>query len=350
MRTWLTCSGTLLMVLNVIITVAACTLRSGVSPVAYDDLGFTQALAQPDADLPVKLVPVPEPVPLPAQLKLARKRHVKPAKSENADGAKARIDDANDAAKIEPSKDGYINAIQTYPYMKGALYQLHAAVNQVTDIALEPGETLLSVSAGDTVRWIVGDTVSGRGEDSQVHILVKPITAGLQTNLVITTDRRTYHLELHSGDETYMASVSWVYPHSQLLALEKSNARAKARAKQTIGANLNLSRLNFRYRITGSAPWKPVRAFDDGEKVYIQFPSGISQGEAPPLFVVDEDGQPALVNYRVRDNYYIVDRLFGVAELRLGTKRQQIVCITRVGTATRRARAREADWGFDNGH
>ena len=332
-------SGTMLMVLNVIITVAACTLRSGVPTVAYDDLGFTQALAQPDPDLPVKLVPVPEPVPLPAQLKLARKKEVKPAKRQTHEGAKVRIDDANDAAKVEPSKDGYINAIQTYPYMKGALYQLYAAVNQVTDVALEPGENLLSISAGDTVRWIVGDTVSGSGEDSQVHVLVKPITADLQTNLVITTDRRTYHLELQSGDKTYMASVSWVYPHSDLLALKKNNARASARAKQTIDAKLNLSRLNFRYRITGEAPWKPVRAFDDGEKVYLQFPTGIAKGEAPPLFVVGEDGQPALVNYRVRDNYYIVDRLFAVAELRLGTEQQQVVRVTR-----------EADWGFNDGH
>lgn len=350
MRTLLVHSGTLLMALNVIITVAACTLRSGVTPIAYEDLGFTQAVARPDADLPVKLVPIPEPVPLPAQLKLARKLEVKPAKSENGQDTKSRIDDANDAAKIEPSEDGYINAIQTYPYMKGALYQLYAAVNQVTDIALEPGENLLSVSAGDTVRWIVGDTVSGSGENSQVHILVKPIAADLQTNLVITTDRRTYHLELHSGAKTYMASISWVYPRSELLALEKSNARAFARAKQTIDANLNLHRLNFRYRITGDAPWKPVRAFDDGAKVYLQFPASIARVQAPPLFVVGEDSQLVLVNYRVKDNYYIVDRLFAIAELRLGTKRQQIVRITRVGVATRRARSIEADWGFDNGH
>lgn len=234
--------------------------------------------------------------------------------------------------------------------MKGALYQLYAALNQVTDIALEPGENLLSVSAGDTVRWIVGDTVSGSGQASQVHILVKPIAADLQTNLVITTDRRTYHLELHSGVKTYMASVSWVYPHSELLAFEKNNARASTRAERTIDGKLNLSRLNFRYRITGDAPWKPVRAFDDGEKVYLQFPSGIGQGQAPPLFVVGEDGEPALVNYRVRDNYYIVDRLFAVAELRLGTDRQQIVRISRVRAATPRARPLEADWEFDNGH
>ena len=77
-----------------------------------------------------------------------------------------------------------------------------------------------------------------------------------------------------------------------------------------------LAALKFRYRIEGDAPWKPQRVFDDGTKVYIQFPSGLKQGEAPPLFVIGGDGKPALVNYRVKGTTYIVDRLFAAAELR----------------------------------
>ena len=257
-----------------------------------------------------------------------------------------RVVDANQAAKIEPSKDGYINAIQHYPYVKGALYQLYAAVNQVSDIALQPGEKLVSVSAGDTVRWVVGDTKSGEGSLTQVHILVKPIAPDLQTNLVIATDRRTYHLELHSTDKTYMASVSWAYPESDLIALKKQNQRAAEYAKLTIDQGLKLDRLKFRYRITGDAPWKPIRAFDDGEKVYIQFPSGLNQGEAPPLFVIGSTGEPALVNYRVKGTYYIVDRLFAAAELRLGTDPQRIVRITRTDATYRTARSTKNLWGI----
>ncbi len=87
--------------------------------------------------------------------------------------------------------------------------------------------------------------------------------------------------------------------------------------------------LNFRYRITGKAPFMPARVFDDGAKVYIQFPGSLPQGEAPPLFVQGSKGEPALVNYRVKGNTYIVDRLFAVAELRLGADPQQIVHIIR---------------------
>ncbi len=91
------------------------------------------------------------------------------------------------------------------------------------------------------------------------------------------------------------------------------------------------------YAITGdNPPWKPVRAFDDGHKVCIEFPRRIDQGEAPPLFVVGADGGSELVNYRMRGNYYIVDRLFAAAELRLGTKPQQVVRITRTDGTPRR--------------
>ena len=114
---------------------------------------------------PSRYVEVPKPLPLPGQLK--------PVPEEDGEdkGREARprsaSPSANAAARIEPAKDGYINAIQVYPYTKGALYQLYAAVNQVTDIALEPGEKLVSVSAGDTVRWVVGDTTSGEGKDAK---------------------------------------------------------------------------------------------------------------------------------------------------------------------------------------
>ena len=92
----------------------------------------------------------------------------------------------------------------------------------------------------------------------------------------------------------------------------------------------DISRLRFRYAIEGdNPPWRPVSAFDDGSKVYIEMPSGIAQGEAPPLFVIGPEGDGQLVNYRVRQNYYIVDRLFAAAELRMGGEHQQSVAAFR---------------------
>lgn len=286
--------------------------------IAYDDAAPAMQTIDPPA--PVQVVQLPKPLPLPGQLKPVSKNGKQPP--EPADPA-ARVNAANAAARIEPVRNGFLNAIQVYPFSEGALYQVYCAVGQITDVALQPGEQLVGtgpVAAGDTARWIIGDTQSGAGTSQQVHILVKPTRADLVTNLVINTDRRTYHMELRSDDKTYMASVSWQYPQDQLIALRQQNAQAKA--AQPVASGVDLMNVNFRYAISGdAAPWRPLRAFDDGRQVYIEFPRGIAQGEMPPLFVVGPAGKTSeLVNYRVRDNYMIVDRLFAAAELRFGDK------------------------------
>ncbi len=265
------------------------------------------------------------PYPLPGQLKPMEEEEIAPSLKPFE-----RIDTANERAKIEPDLERFVNAVQVYPFMEGALYRLYAAPEQVTDIKLEPGERLNSVSAGDTVRWVVGDTTSGGSNGEQVHILVKPIASGLSTNLVIATDRRAYHLEMRSFRETYMAAISWTYPQDQFVKRRNQIQRVNDDVETVIAASVDPDDLQFRYEIEGDKPhWRPVRAFDNGKQVFIQFPDNIAQGEAPPLFVLSRDGKPELVNYRMRGNYYVVDRLFSAAELRLGEKRQAIVRIVR---------------------
>jgi len=297
---------------------------------------FHPAAVVPNPQLPVKIVTVAQPLPLPGQLQ----PYPEVIRADNTTPA-ARVGAANHHALMEPSRDGYVNAMQVYPFTPGALYRLYSAPQKVSDIALQPGETLIAISAGDTVRWVVGDTSSGTGASKQVHILAKPFATGLKTNLVITTDRRSYHLELESTDHTYMAALSWTYAEDELIALKKQNDSTTAALP--IDTGLSLANLDFDYIITGdSAPWKPLRAFDDGHHVYIEFPATLDRGDAPPLFVVGEGGSTDLVNYRVRGNYYIVDQLFAAAELRLGKDKQQVVRITRGENTSRRFSRTEA--------
>ncbi|WP_306253322.1 P-type conjugative transfer protein TrbG [Parvularcula sp. IMCC14364] len=234
-----------------------------------------------------------------------------------------RIERANKAAKVEPGLENYVNAVQIYPYTPGALYQLYTAPGQVSVISLERGESLVSVSAGDTARWIVGDTVSGAGASTQVQILVKPVSPGLSTNLVITTSKRTYLVEMRSFRETYMAALSWAYPADPHMVVEEGSMRNVR--------TLDPADLNFHYEISGPRPrWRPARVFDDAMKTYIEFPSTVDTSETPPLFIIGSSKEPELVNYRVLGRYYVVDRLFDHAELRLGTEDQVIVAIKRV--------------------
>ncbi len=299
-----------------------------------------EAQVLPEAPKPVEVVAIPVPLPLPGQLKPVSRRVTPRAagRSHQAD-PRARVGAANEAARVEPYAQGFINAIQQYAYADGALYQVYASPGQVTDIALQEGEQLVGagpVAAGDTVRWIIGDTTSGSGASVRVHILVKPTRADLVTNLVINTDRRTYHLELRGSPSTYMASVSWIYPQDQLIALRGSNAAALS--STPVATGIDVAALNFNYRITGDKPaWRPLRVFDDGRQVFIEFPETIAQGEMPPLFVIGAGGEGELVNYRVSGHHLIVDRLFAAAELRLGDKHSaQKVRIMRAGAKVRR--------------
>ncbi len=276
--------------------VAGCTIPLKPPPaISYDD-DAQPAVQLADPPKPVEIVEMPKLLPLPGQLKPL---HGAKSKPEPGD-PRQRVEKANAAARVQPTRTGYINAVQVYPFAPGALYQVYAAPGQVTDVALQEGEQLVGsgpVAAGDTVRWIIGDTESGTGPTKRIHILVKP-----------TRPEQ--------------------YPEDQLIALRRQNASADAATPIVTG--VDIARLRFRYAIEGdNPPWRPVSAFDDGSKVYIEMPSGIAQGEAPPLFVIGPEGDGQLVNYRVRQNYYIVDRLFAAAELRMGGEHQQTVRISR---------------------
>jgi len=278
-----------------------------------------------DADVP----PLPA---IPAAVTDDRPRplHIPPAWTvarggQTASTATGRVENANAAARVQPRREGYYNAIQIYPWSEGALYQVYAAPGQITDIALEPGESLTGagpISAGDTARWIIGDTESGSGITRRFHILVKPSRPDITTNLVITTDRRTYLLELRSGEKPYMPSVAWAYPR---LATANGQSVPATPIIPVVAAR------NYRYGLTGdNPPWKPVSVYDDGRRVYVEFPRGIVQGEMPPIFVIGADGEAQIANSRIYQNTLIVDRLFGAAELRLGGgKSQQTVRIVR---------------------
>jgi len=293
------------------------------------------ALAAPAFAQTAAIAPAsPSTPPLPAApvaRPQAHRRHVPVSPAER------RVRTANRAATVEPATGGYVNAVQVYPWSDGAIYHVLTAPGQVTDIALQPGENLGAVASGDTVRWVIGDTTSGGsgggpGDARRTHVLVKPIGAGLSTNLVITTNRRTYHLALTSTARTAMAALSWTYPADQLIALKA--AAETVNPAQPVASGLSIEQLHFGYTISGDRPnWRPLRAFDDGRQTFIEFPASLGEGEAPPLFLVDRKGTTSLLNYRVQGRYYVVDRIFDVAELRLGLKRQDIVRITRTDEA-----------------
>jgi len=211
---------------------------------------------------------------------------------------------------------------------------------RVCDIELEAGEEILNVSLGDSNRWLASPAFSGDGEGLTPHVLVKPTELGIATNAVITTTRRTYYLGLVSRtDAAHVRRVKFYYPQDlvqQANGIFRANAMQRQQDQRTTIARLPRfapEALNFNYQIEGDdVPWKPVRAFDDGTHVYIQMPQAMRVTEAPALLVQTRTGDAALVNYRLRQPYYVVDKLFETALLITGVgKHQERVTIRRAG-------------------
>jgi type IV secretion system protein VirB9 len=269
-----------------------------------------------------------------------------PAAVATAGGAKPSpqrvATDANHKATQAPDKSDYFNAIVQYAYESGTLYQVYAEPMRVTDIALEPGEKILGQPAsGDVVRWLLalGKSMDARGQE-QWHVYIKPTRPELETNLAINTDRRSYMLELHSYADTYMAAIAWRYPEDELARLQ-DQASETASQQKNASPVVGIDALNFNYtiQVTHGAPsWTPVQVFDDGRRTFVRFPAAMVLREAPALFVL-RDSQTQLVNYRVKNDTYIIDRLIDAAELRVGQKDQEIVRIVRTGPSIDLARA-----------
>ena len=242
------------------------------------------------------------------------------------------IEDATRFATQGPTREGFIEAVQTYDYVPGMVYQVIASPGHVTTVQLRAGEQLLAKVCGDTAQWMVGDTHTGSGDETRTLVLVKPVKPDIHTNLVISTSERVYQIDLQSVSGVYHSAVQWTYPADfahQLAGAQRQQIHA---AQAVIEPAVKLSDLDFGYRIRpkGKAPdWMPRRVFTDGHKTYIAFPNDLDAKEAPPLFVLGRRGEAQLVNYRVRRNYYIVDQVIRQAELRLGESPQRIVTIER---------------------
>jgi P-type conjugative transfer protein TrbG len=211
------------------------------------------------------------------------------------------------------------------------------AVLQVCDVALQAGEQVNNLNVGDP-RFTIEPALSGIGPAEVQHLIIKPLDVGLRSTLIVTTNRRTYHINLRSHRSDFMPRVSFTYPEEAAAKWDAVRSREqKERQDQTIPQTQEyLGDLNFQYALAGSAPWKPVRVYNNGVKTVIQMPAAMAQTEAPTLLVVRRDGglfkedETVMVNYRVHGDRYIVDTVFDKAILIAGVGRsQQRVTITR---------------------
>ncbi|MGJ5814891.1 P-type conjugative transfer protein TrbG [Paludibaculum fermentans] len=198
---------------------------------------------------------------------------------------------------------------------------------RVCMIELQAGEKLVGEPhIGDSVRWNLSPATYGSGASITSVIVLKPQSPGLDTNLLITTDRRAYYLRLLSKSDDYVARVAFAYPDDgenekrwqQHLAEQKNQVTAATRIAELPPNAVDSMYFNYQLK-GGDETIRPIRVFDDGKKTYIQISQAVKNREAPVLVVIGPDRKAEMVNYRVKDDMYIVDRLFERAQLILGS-------------------------------
>lgn len=212
------------------------------------------------------------------------------------------------------------------------------AVLQVCSMELQAGEQVNSLQLGDTARWTIDPAITGSGATEVVSLIIKPFDVGLETSLIVTTNRRAYHVRLRSHRTEYMPRVAFTYVEDSNAKWEELKTRqVKQVQERTIPeTGESVDDLSFAYSITGNAAWKPLRVYNNGVKTTIQMPKAMAQTEAPTLLVVRKDGglfsdeETVIVNYRTKGDRYIVDTIFDKAILIAGAgNSQDRITITR---------------------
>ena len=235
---------------------------------------------------------------------------------------------------VSEAGNGYVQFV--YGAQKASVV---CAILRICDIQLQPSEAVQEVFIGDSARWSIEPASVGEGGlYSTAHIIVKPLDTNIKTNLVVTTDRRIYHINLTATKDQWMPQVSFVYPEDAMAKFKAKQKQEKQEVyKKTTPEGEYLGNLDFKYEITGDQTvWYPVRVYNDGKKTIIEMPKAMESNEAPAFVVTkynkDSKSTEQLVNYRVQKNKYIVDSLFFEGELIAGVGSDQTKVTIRRGT------------------
>lgn len=259
--------------------------------------------------------------------------------------AKEWLDNGNKSFR---GKDGSVS------FLFGAtMPRVVVAPLKITDIQFQAGEEIKDVQLGDTTRWMTSPSISGEGANQVSHLLIKTTDVGLETTLFVSTDRRTYHINLFSRQHEYMPIVGFRYKdeinqkwdaYNRHFKEEKKIQEASTKLQVTTSLSKNINQLDFEYNIIGQASWKPTRVYNDGIKTYIQMPSRMKFQEAPIFMVLDHSDTNQLVNYRLKENSYIIDKLFSRGILILGVGDDQ----EKITIERKEAQPSNTLWGDEN--
>lgn len=237
--------------------------------------------------------------------------------------------------------------LKQFNYDENDTYTINTRPGINTDLQMNSDEIVESVYAGDTVQWVIEVDPHGR------HVFIKPTAPDLFTNATIITNKRTYQLLMksHSSDDKFYARVSWqdqkliAYQNKQAVlvkqreddrvAIEKeARERKDADARETWEMGTSVDDLNFNYEVSGRGSFKPVQVFDNGRFTWLRFEANLQ--ELPAVFAPGDDGKYEIVNYVVKENMFMVQKVMPTTILKIGKAEVKIVnkALTKSGKST----------------
>lgn len=197
-----------------------------------------------------------------------------------------------------PNRSAYSNSIAEYDYSEGLIYEVVTSPGSVTDIRLEPGETLSGspIMNNGTSQWQFASGVSIENGERVEHIFIRPLITGLDTTIILLTNMRTYYLRAASFESSHMVAVRWRYPSTQINNSSwSSSLSSSSYFPDIIGADYS-----YTIKATKNISWSPSAVFSNNGKTYIQFPSSMKDSDIIPSVYVTKKGVDSLVNFRIK--------------------------------------------------
>ncbi len=329
------------LVLSVAAALAGCANMGGGSKSHYVK---AKNISQVQTRVIREYVPVPVPgqlMPVPPEKSMKSLSGALGSPKATFKSREAAVKHANEQAMQYPDQNDFFNAMMTYGYMPGAVYTIYTAPLKITDVVLEKGEKLISQAAGDTLRWQIAQTYSGEGDTLQQHILVKPNKPNLENSVIVTTNKRTYHLIFKSTDgDSYMVSVKWNYPMDMVQTFSGTLPSSTGSGGSALASSDNpssgdqcpsfeINQMNFDYdwkMHEGKQPdWAPQQIFSVGRQTFIKFPQNfMKNNNHMPILEVASDNEKhpyaTMVNWRFQCGYIIADSILDRARLLSGVE------------------------------
>jgi type IV secretion system protein VirB9 len=225
-------------------------------------------------------------------------------------------------ATREPRPIQIDHRVRTIIYQADQVYKYTGHYHYQSSIEFGTDERIQTISMGDSTAWMLNP--------SGFRLFLKPIEQDATTNMTIITNRRTYLFELHAretddiDDKDMVFIMRFIYPDGN------TAGGGRAGSGDTITKYLdsvpspedNPGAFNLNYSIAGTDVIAPVRIFDDGQFTYFQFRN--KNADLPAFYMADDEGNEALINFRTRGDYIVVERVAKKFTLRHGNL---IVCV-----------------------